>query len=95
LTLLESHGYPPAVPLVQIAEDRPAKRHRSVTCMVGGVPVGGGHPVVVQSMTNTDTQDAAGTADQVRLLADAGSELVRVTVNTREAAASVSPRWSG
>ncbi len=57
--------------------------------MVGRVPVGGGHPVVVQSMTNTDTGDAGATADQVRLLAEAGSELVRVTVNTREAAAAV------
>jgi (E)-4-hydroxy-3-methylbut-2-enyl-diphosphate synthase len=56
---------------------------------VGGVPVGGGHPVVVQSMTNTDTADPASTADQVALLAAAGSELVRITVNTREAAAQV------
>jgi (E)-4-hydroxy-3-methylbut-2-enyl-diphosphate synthase len=56
---------------------------------VGAVPVGGGHPVVVQSMTNTDTEDAASTAAQVRLLAEAGSELVRITVNTREAAAAV------
>jgi len=51
--------------------------------------VGGGHPVVVQSMTNTDTADAAATAAQVIDLARAGSELVRVTVNTREAAAAV------
>ena len=58
-------------------------------CRVGGVPVGGAHPVVVQSMTNTDTQDPASTAAQVRLLAEAGSELVRITVNTREAAAAV------
>ncbi len=58
-------------------------------CRVGSVPVGGGHPVVVQSMTNTDTADAAATAAQVRLLAAAGSELVRITVNTREAAAAV------
>ncbi len=58
-------------------------------CTVGGVPVGGGHPVVVQSMTNTDTEDAARTAAQVAELAAAGSELVRVTVNTREAAAAV------
>ena len=77
------------MPLVQIAEHRSGNRKRSVTCMVGRVPVGGGHPVVVQSMTNTDTQDPAATADQVRLLAEAGSELVRVTVNTREAAAAV------
>jgi len=51
--------------------------------------VGGAHPVVVQSMTNTDTADAAATAAQVALLAKAGSELVRITVNTREAAAAV------
>src|SRR5206468_11749212 len=65
-----------------------ARRH-SVVCMVGQVPVGGGHPVVVQSMTNTDTEDAASTAAQAQLLAAAGSELVRITVNTREAAAAV------
>ena len=56
---------------------------------MGQVPVGGGHPVVVQSMTNTDTQDPRATAEQVRQLAEAGSELVRITVNTREAAAVV------
>ena len=56
---------------------------------MGGVPVGGSHPVVVQSMTNTDTADPAATAEQVALLAAAGSELVRVTVNTRDAAAAV------
>jgi (E)-4-hydroxy-3-methylbut-2-enyl-diphosphate synthase len=89
LTLFEGRRYPRPVPLVQIADTRPKDRHRSVTCRVGHVPVGGGHPVVVQSMTNTDTEDAAGTAAQVRLLAEAGSELVRVTVNTREAAAAV------
>ena len=64
-------------------------RRRSVVCRVGPVPVGGGHPVVVQSMTNTDTADPAATAAQVELLAAAGSELVRITVNTREAAAAV------
>ncbi len=56
---------------------------------IGGVTVGGGNPVVVQSMTNTDTADAAATAAQVSSLADAGSEIVRVTVNTRHAAAAV------
>ena len=56
---------------------------------IGGVVVGGAHPVVVQSMTNTDTADVEGTALQVRALAIAGSELVRVTVNTDEAAAAV------
>jgi (E)-4-hydroxy-3-methylbut-2-enyl-diphosphate synthase len=65
------------------------ERRKSVTAMVGGVPVGGRHPVVVQSMTNTDTADAAATAEQVASLAAAGSELVRITVNTPEAAAAV------
>jgi (E)-4-hydroxy-3-methylbut-2-enyl-diphosphate synthase len=56
---------------------------------VGQVPLGAAHPVVVQSMTNTDTADAVATAAQAAALAAAGSELVRVTVNTREAAAAV------
>ena len=67
----------------------PLPRRRSVPVRVGRVTVGGGHPVVVQSMTNTDTADAEATALQVRALANAGSELVRVTVNTDEAAAAV------
>jgi (E)-4-hydroxy-3-methylbut-2-enyl-diphosphate synthase len=57
--------------------------------MVGAVAVGSSHPIVVQSMTNTDTADAAATAHQAAALAEAGSELVRVTVNTDEAAAAV------
>ena len=57
--------------------------------MVGGIAIGGGAPVVVQSMTNTDTADAQGTARQVFELAQAGSELVRITVNTSEAATQV------
>jgi (E)-4-hydroxy-3-methylbut-2-enyl-diphosphate synthase len=61
----------------------------SVGCDVGGVLVGGGAPVVVQSMTNTDTRDAAATARQVAELAEAGSEIVRITVNNRAAAARV------
>ena len=65
------------------------KRRASVAVSVGGVMVGGDHPVVVQSMTNTDTADAEATARQVAALAAAGSELVRVTVNTEEAAAAV------
>jgi len=77
------------MPLIQIEAARHEPRRSSVTCRVGGVPVGGAHPVVVQSMTNTDTADAAATAAQVALLAEAGSELVRITVNTREAAAAV------
>jgi (E)-4-hydroxy-3-methylbut-2-enyl-diphosphate synthase len=77
------------MPLVQIDDLRLGPRRASVTCLVGHVPVGGGHPVVVQSMTNTETADAAATAAQAALLAEAGSELVRITVNTREAAAAV------
>jgi (E)-4-hydroxy-3-methylbut-2-enyl-diphosphate synthase len=64
-------------------------RRSTVTCLVGGVPIGSGHPIVVQSMTNTDTADARSTADQVVALARAGSTLVRVTVNNDEAAAAV------
>ncbi len=64
-------------------------RRTTVTANVGGVLVGSAHPVVVQSMTNTDTADAAGTAAQVAALARAGSQLVRVTVNNDEAAAAV------
>jgi (E)-4-hydroxy-3-methylbut-2-enyl-diphosphate synthase len=66
-----------------------AKRRTTVTANVGGVPVGSSAPIVVQSMTNTDTADAAGTAAQVLALAEAGSQLVRVTVNNDEAAAAV------
>ena len=65
-------------------------RRQSVGSTVGGkVRVGGGAPIVVQSMTNTDTADVEGTAQQVRALARAGSELVRITVNSDEAAAAV------
>jgi (E)-4-hydroxy-3-methylbut-2-enyl-diphosphate synthase len=64
-------------------------RRRSVAVDVGGVMVGGDHPVVVQSMTNTDTADVPATVNQVMALARAGSELVRVTVNTEAAAAAV------
>src|SRR5690349_2397788 len=65
------------------------KRHRTVPVKVGGVTVGGGAPVAVQSMTMTDTADAAATARQCIELWDAGSELVRITVNVPEAAAAV------
>src|SRR6476620_12548236 len=64
-------------------------RRAAVSVDVGGVLVGSAHPVVVQSMTNTDTADADATAIQVARLAHAGSQLVRVTVNTEEAAAAV------
>jgi len=63
-------------------------RRRTVSVDVGGVQVGSSHPVVVQSMTNTDTADADATAIQVARLAHAGSELVRVTVNNDAAAAN-------
>ncbi|MBV8846903.1 MAG: flavodoxin-dependent (E)-4-hydroxy-3-methylbut-2-enyl-diphosphate synthase [Bryobacterales bacterium] len=64
-------------------------RRNSVPVRIGSVMVGGGHPIVVQSMTNTDTADTPATVNQVMALANAGSELVRVTVNTEEAARAV------
>src|SRR5947199_9079487 len=67
----------------------PLERRKSVAVDVGGVTVGGGAPIVVQSMTNTDTADVAGTAAQVAALARAGSEIVRITVDRDEAAAAV------
>ena len=73
------------------AQSPQAARHATVAVDVAGVQVGGGAPIVVQSMTNTDTADVAATVAQVRALAEAGSELVRVTVNTDEAAAAVAP----
>src|SRR5437016_7150947 len=66
-----------------------APRRRSVSVDVAGVTVGGGAPIVVQSMTNTDTADVAGTTKQVADLARAGSEIVRITVDRDEAAAAV------
>src|SRR5262245_64755262 len=66
-------------------------RRKTISVQVGRVTVGGNAPIVVQSMTNTDTADVEGTAQQVKALARAGSELVRVTVNTSEAAAAVAP----
>jgi (E)-4-hydroxy-3-methylbut-2-enyl-diphosphate synthase len=67
------------------------QRRKSVTCSINGVRVGADAPVVVQSMTNTDTADVASTVQQVAALARAGSELVRVTVNNDAAAAAVAP----
>jgi (E)-4-hydroxy-3-methylbut-2-enyl-diphosphate synthase len=64
-------------------------RHMTIPVKVGGVTVGGGAPVVVQSMTNTDTADIDGTVRQVAELARAGSEIVRITVDREEAAAAV------
>ena len=81
----------------ELAFDLPRRKHTlatiirrtTTTAFVGGVPVGSAHPIVVQSMTNTDTADAAATALQVEQLARAGSQLVRVTVNNDEAARAV------
>src|SRR3954470_2662064 len=66
-------------------------RRKSVQVSIASVRVGGNAPIVVQSMTNTDTADIEGTVQQVKALARAGSELVRLTVNTSEAAAAVAP----
>jgi (E)-4-hydroxy-3-methylbut-2-enyl-diphosphate synthase len=74
-------------PMYQAATLKP--RRRSVPVMVGKVKVGGDAPIVVQSMTNTDTADIEGTARQIAALARAGSELVRITVDRDEAAAAV------
>jgi (E)-4-hydroxy-3-methylbut-2-enyl-diphosphate synthase len=67
------------------------QRRKSVVTDIGGLLVGGTSPIVVQSMTNTDTADVTATVNQVLALAQAGSELVRVTVNTEEAARAVPP----
>jgi (E)-4-hydroxy-3-methylbut-2-enyl-diphosphate synthase len=67
----------------------PIKRRKSITVNVGDIPVGGGHPIVVQSMTNTDTADIDETVDQIDHLHQAGSELVRITVNNDAAAKAV------
>lgn len=74
---------------IQLHSDQPNRR-RTLRVKVGSVNIGSGFPVVVQSMTNTDTADAITTAQQVKALADSGSELVRITVNSPEAAAAVS-----
>ncbi|HOV73849.1 MAG TPA: flavodoxin-dependent (E)-4-hydroxy-3-methylbut-2-enyl-diphosphate synthase [Candidatus Hydrogenedentes bacterium] len=70
-------------------KDNGYHRHNTVAVPVGGMTMGGGAPIVVQTMTNTDTVDVAATARQIIELAEAGSELVRVTVNTHEAASGV------
>ncbi len=67
----------------------PVERRKSVAVKIGNVIMGGGWPVMVQSMTNTDTADADSTAKQVKALADAGSEIVRITVNNEDAAKAV------
>ena len=66
-----------------------SSRRKSLAVKIGNVTVGGSAPIVVQSMTNTDTADIEGTVAQVKALARAGSELVRITVNNDEAAAAV------
>src|SRR5690606_5536643 len=72
-----------------MSNSNPIKRRPCVAVRVGNVVVGGAAPIVVQSMTNTDTADEVATAVQVAELARAGSEIVRITVNTEEAAAAV------
>ena len=71
------------------AANSPAQRHHTRSVRVGGISVGGDAPIVVQSMTNTDTADVEATAGQVAQLAQAGSELVRITVNSEDAARAV------
>jgi (E)-4-hydroxy-3-methylbut-2-enyl-diphosphate synthase len=78
---------PEILPQTDIAG--PAPRHQTTQVMVGNVAVGGGAPIVVQSMTNTDTADVDSTVAQVAALARAGSEMVRITVDREEAAAAV------
>ena len=75
--------------MVSVNEDGATPRSKTHRVMVGGIPVGGGSQVVVQSMTDTDTADIPATVAQVKQLADAGSEIVRVTVNNDAAAAAV------
>jgi len=74
---------------MSMVESSSVNRRRTRLAHVGPVAIGGGAPIVVQSMTNTDTADVEATVGQVKALADAGSELVRVTVNTAAAAAAV------
>ena len=73
----------------QTIDAGPKRRHTTAQVLVGNVKVGGGAPIVVQSMTNTDTADIKGTVEQVAALARAGSEMVRITVDRDEAAAAV------
>ena len=81
---------PPAAGRSSPMQQSPFAQRRATTrVVIGGLPVGGGAPVAVQSMTNTDTADVAATVAQVRELAEAGSELVRLTVNSAAAARAV------
>ena len=70
-------------------------RHKTLPVQVDHITVGGGAPIVVQSMTDTDTADSKKTIEQIKLLADAGSEIVRITVNTEAAASQVATIRSG
>src|SRR6185312_12279293 len=79
----------PATTVAQATSTQAHPRRKSLQVTIGSVRVGGNAPIVVQSMTNTDTADIEGTAQQVKALARTGSEMVRVTVNTSEAAAAV------
>ncbi len=74
---------------IMLILDPPIKRHQTISVQVGDVMVGGDAPIVVQSMTNTDTADIASTVEQIKALVESGSELVRITVNTEAAAAAV------
>jgi len=91
LVIISEDGLPMLEASSTIPEGRagPEPRRRTVPVRVGNVTVGGGAPVVVQSMTNTDTADIDGTVKQVAALARAGSEMVRITVDRDEAAAAV------
>src|SRR5258707_14642569 len=73
----------------------PSARHKTTQVMVGNVAVGGGAPIVVQSMTNTDTADVEGTGAQIAALSRAGSELGRITVDRDEAGAAGPPIRDG
>jgi (E)-4-hydroxy-3-methylbut-2-enyl-diphosphate synthase len=89
LTQRDQSGTASAKKEIKMSEAAPRERRQSVAVDVGGVKVGGDAPIVVQSMTNTDTADIVATTAQVAALARAGSEIVRITVDRDEAAAAV------
>src|ERR1700747_971478 len=84
---------PEILPDTDVAGPKP--RHKTTQVKVGNVAVGGGAPIVVQSMTNTDTADVQSTVEQVAALSRAGSEMVRITVDREEAAAAGPPLRDG
>ncbi|REJ33411.1 MAG: hypothetical protein DIU82_10740, partial [Bacillota bacterium] len=89
-TQKSSHGCGGEGPVDAQPNGQPDRtRRRTVTVNVGGVPIGGDHPIVIQSMTNPDTADVDATVRQIQELADAGSEIVRITVNNEDAARAV------